>query len=73
MTEAKTVQKKVRPITIRCAAEGCTEKGEGAAMSEGDGEDEIIAPRGWTFGAKPDPRSKGDVVYGFCPQHGKKK
>jgi hypothetical protein len=68
MSEAKTVQKRVKPVTIRCGAEGCTAKAEGAATFTGDDDVEVIAPRGWKFGAR-DPRATNDVVYGRCPAH----
>ncbi len=71
MTEAKTVQKKVRAISVRCGAAGCTAKAEAAATYEGEGENyEVIAPRGWTFHER-DPRSTLDVVFGKCPAHAK--
>jgi hypothetical protein len=72
MTEAKTVQKMVRPITVRCSSEGCSAKSEAAASFTGDGDDyEIIAPRGWTF-ANSHAQSTRDVVFGNCPAHSKR-
>jgi hypothetical protein len=72
MTDAKTVQQRIAPITVKCAAAGCTAKAEAAASFKGDGDDyDVIAPRGWSF-AKKDPRSNAQVVYGACPAHAKK-
>jgi hypothetical protein len=70
MSEAKTVQKIIRPITVRCGTAGCTAKAEAVASTSDEGDDEIIAPRGWSF-AKKNPQSTRDVVYGLCPQHAK--
>ena len=72
MSEAKTVQKMVRPITVRCGAPGCTAKAEAAVTFIGDSEEyEVIAPRGWTFD-RPHPQSTRDVVFGACPAHPKR-
>ena len=70
MTEAKTVQKRVRPITIRCGTAGCTTKADAVMATTGDDE-EIIAPRGWTFLGSLVP-SGADVVVGTCPTHSKR-
>lgn len=71
MSEAKTVQKMVRPITVRCGATGCTAKSEAAVTFMGGSEEyEVIAPRGWTFD-RPHPQSTRDVVFGECPAHSK--
>ena len=71
MSEAKTVQKIIRPITVRCSAEGCRTQAEAAASPSEGGEDDIIAPRGWVF-APRSPQSTRDVVYGLCPVHSRK-
>jgi hypothetical protein len=68
MSEVKTVQRKVRPITIRCGARGCKTKPLDAVLEErGDGTREVIAPAGWAFAKNP-PGS-GDVFVGTCPAH----
>jgi hypothetical protein len=72
MTDAKTVQTMIRPITIECGAAGCSAKSEAAASFRGDGgEYDVIAPRGWTF-AERLAQPMGDVVIGRCPEHSKK-
>jgi hypothetical protein len=71
MTEAKTVQKIIRPVTVRCGAPGCTAKADAAVSSTGEGDaDEVIAPRGWVFD-RPHPQSTRDVIFGMCPAHAK--
>jgi hypothetical protein len=67
MNEANTVQRIVRPITIRCGGPSCDAKSDAVAMSSGEG-DEIVAPRGWRF-KTADPRSTRDVIVGVCPLH----
>ncbi len=64
----KTVQRKIRPITIRCGVPGCATKPIDAALDEKEGGGgEVIAPRGWTF---PSPvHGSGDVFVGTCPAH----
>ena len=68
MSEVKTVQKKVRPITIKCSGRGCTTKPLDAVLEErADGTCEVIAPKGWAF--PKNPSGKGDVFVGTCPAH----
>lgn len=68
MSEPKTVQRRIRPITIRCGIPGCTTKPQDAVASEqDDAPPEIIAPRGWTF--PPSAVTTGDTVVGRCPAH----
>ena len=68
MSEVKTVQKKVRPITIKCGGRGCTTKPLDAVLEERpDGTCEVIAPKGWAF--PKNPSGKGDVFVGTCPAH----
>ena len=68
MTDLKTVQRKIRPITVRCGIPGCTTKPMDAVLEDlGDGGHEVIAPKGWTF---PSPANgAGDVFVGTCPTH----
>jgi hypothetical protein len=70
MSEVKTVQKRVKPISVQCGAPGCGAKAEAVAMYTDD-ECEVVAPRGWTFAA-PQPTPKGDVVGGLCPAHARR-
>jgi hypothetical protein len=69
MSDAKTIRKMVKPITVRCGAPGCMKSDDAIATYTDDAESdfEIVAPRGWTFG-RPS-QTKGDVVYGACPVH----
>ena len=68
MSEIKTVQKNVRPITIECGARGCKTKPLDAVLEEhADGTYEIIAPKGWAFAKKRSPA--GSVFVGTCPVH----
>jgi hypothetical protein len=68
MSETKTVQRKVRPITIQCGARGCATKPQEAVLEEhADGTAEVIAPKGWAFPKKR--AGKGDVFIGTCPAH----
>ena len=68
MSEPKTVQRKVRPITIRCGARGCATKPQDAVLEEhDDGTWEVIAPKGWAF--PKSPAVNGDVLVGTCPAH----
>jgi hypothetical protein len=68
MTDMKTVQRKIRPITARCGIPGCTTKPIDAVLEEHEGGvHEVIAPKGWTFPSNPN--SKGDVFVGTCPAH----
>lgn len=69
MSETKTVQRKVRPITIQCGARGCATKPQDAVLEEHeDGTTEVIAaPKGWAFPKNQAP--KGDVLVGTCPAH----
>jgi hypothetical protein len=70
MSETKTVQRQIRPITIRCGSPGCTSKPVDAVLEEHEGADsEVIAPRGWTFPPKPKGKGKDDVFVGTCPAH----
>ena len=67
----KTVQRKIRPITVRCGIPGCTTKPMDAAIEEIDGgEHKMIAPKGWTFPAGAN--GSGDVFVGTCPIHAPK-
>jgi hypothetical protein len=69
MSEAKTIQQRVRPVTLRCASPGCAAKAEGAMTFEGDSDQyEIIGPRGWSFKER-NAQSTQDVVFGKCPEH----
>ncbi len=71
MTDMKTVQRKIRPITVRCGIPGCTTKPMDAALDElGGGAYEVIAPKGWTFPSNPN--GSGDVYVGTCPAHAAK-
>ena len=68
MSDTKTVQRKIRPITIRCGIPGCASKPLDAVLEEHDGgKHEVIAPRGWTF--PPIGNGTGDVFVGTCPSH----
>ena len=71
MTDTKTVQRRIRPITIRCGAPGCGTKPHDAVLDEhDDGTHDVIAPSGWIF--PPNVQGRGDVFVGFCPYHAHK-
>jgi hypothetical protein len=68
MSEAKTVQRKVRPVTIQCGVHDCRTKPLDAVLEErADGTYEVIAPKGWAFAKNP--HGTGDVFIGTCPVH----
>ena len=68
MSDANTVQRKVRPVTIKCGGRGCPTKPMDAILEEHeDGTSEIIAPKGWVF--PKNPKGSGDVYVGTCPVH----
>lgn len=69
MSDANTVRKRVKPITVRCGAPGCNRTDDAIASygSDADASFEVVAPRGWTF-RKP-PQLVGQDVYGSCPTH----
>jgi hypothetical protein len=70
MSETKTVQRKVRPITIQCGAQGCATKPLDAVLEErADGTCEVLAPKGWGFAKNPRGIGDGDVFVGTCPVH----
>ncbi len=71
MSETKTVQRMIRPITVRCGTAGCTTKPIDAVLEvHENGTNEIIAPKGWTFPAKA--QGAGDTFVGTCPIHSAK-
>jgi hypothetical protein len=71
MSETKTVQRMIKPITVRCGTAGCATKPVDAVLEVNDGgKDEIIAPKGWTF--PKGVQGKGDVYVGACPAHSAK-
>jgi hypothetical protein len=68
MTDLKTVQRRIRPITIRCGIPGCPTKPQDAVLEErDDGKDEVIAPNGWSFSANV--QESGGTFVGKCPAH----
>ncbi|MGO8998662.1 MAG: hypothetical protein ACLQVI_35515 [Polyangiaceae bacterium] len=68
MSDTNTVQRKVRPITIKCGASGCSTKPLDAVLEEhADGTREVIAPKGWAFAKNP--HTAGDAFVGTCPVH----
>jgi hypothetical protein len=71
MSDTKTVQRRVRPITIRCGIPGCATKPLDAALDEQDeAKHEVIAPPGWTF--PPNVRETNGAFVGMCPVHSPK-
>jgi hypothetical protein len=71
MSDTKTVQRRIRPVTIKCGAPGCGTKPLDAVLDEhDDGTHDVIAPKGWTF--PPNVQGKGDIFVGFCPSHAPK-
>ena len=71
MTDTKTVQRRIRPITIRCGIPGCETKPQDAVLEEHDAsKPEVIAPTGWTF--PPNVQETGGAFVGMCPAHSAK-
>jgi hypothetical protein len=71
MSDTKTVQRRIRPITIKCGAPGCTTKPQDAVLDEhDDGTGDVIAPGGWKF--PKNMQGRGDVFVGLCPLHAPK-
>jgi hypothetical protein len=68
MSDAKTIQRQVRPVTIACGGRECPTKPIDAILEEhADGSSEILAPRGWVF--PKNPKASGNVYVGTCPAH----
>lgn len=70
MSDANTVRKRIKPITVRCGVPGCTKSDDAIASFGSDVVDtdfEVVAPRGWTF--RRPVQLVGTDVYGACPAH----